>query len=83
MRNGEEVYCRREAPLGSRLPTALHCVTVAEAELMAQQGRETTEHLQHDTAGLPLRGARRHLSLSLSKPGRTTTRSAVRAGLYL
>jgi hypothetical protein len=51
MRNGEEVYCRRETPLGSRLPTALHCVTVAEAELMEQQGRETTEHLQHDTAG--------------------------------
>ena len=51
MRNGEKVYCRREVPLGSRLPTTLKCVTVAEAELMAKEGRETTEHIQRNTAG--------------------------------
>jgi hypothetical protein len=46
MRNGEKVFCRREIPLGSRLPTTLKCVTVAEAETMAKEGKETTEHLQ-------------------------------------
>lgn len=51
MRNGEKVYCRREIPLGSRLPTTLKCVTVAEAELMAKEARETTEHIQRNTAG--------------------------------
>lgn len=51
MRNGEKVYCRREIPLGSRLPTTLKCVTVAEAELMAKEARETAEHVQRNMAG--------------------------------
>jgi hypothetical protein len=51
MVNGEEKYCRREIPLGSHLPTVLHCVTVAEAEAMAREGRETTERIQRSTAG--------------------------------
>lgn len=51
MRNGEKVFCKREIPMGSRLPTALHCLTVAEAELIAQEGRETTERIQRNTVG--------------------------------
>lgn len=51
MRNGEKVFCRREAELGSRLANKLHCMTVAEAELIAKEGRETTERLQRSTAG--------------------------------
>jgi len=51
MVNGEELYCRREAPLGSRLESVRHCVTLAEAELMAKEGKETTERLQRNTPG--------------------------------
>jgi hypothetical protein len=51
MVNGREKYCRRETPVGSHLPTALHCVTVAEAEAMAREGRETTERVQRNTSG--------------------------------
>jgi hypothetical protein len=51
MRNGEKVFCKREIPMGSRLPTALHCLTVAEAELIAQEGRETTERIQRNMVG--------------------------------
>jgi hypothetical protein len=51
MVNGQEKYCRREAPLGSRLTTLMHCVTLAEAELMAKEGRETTEHIQNNEYG--------------------------------
>ncbi len=51
MVHGEEKYCRREIPLGSHLATVMHCVTVAEAELMAKEGRETTERIQRNTVG--------------------------------
>jgi hypothetical protein len=51
MNHGEKLYCRREIPLGSHLPTVLHCVTVAQAEAMAREGREVTEHIQRNTAG--------------------------------
>jgi hypothetical protein len=51
MRNGEKVFCKREIPMGSRLPTALHCLTVAEAELIAKEGRETTERIQRSMVG--------------------------------
>jgi len=51
MRNGEKVFCKRETPMGSRLPTALHCLTVAEAELIAKEGRETTERIQRNSVG--------------------------------
>jgi hypothetical protein len=58
MVNGEEMYCRREAPLGSRLQSTRHCVTLAEAELMAKEGKETTERLQRNTPGclMPAQG---------------------------
>ncbi len=51
MRNGEKVFCKREIPMGSRLPSALHCLTVAEAELIAKEGRETTERIQRSMVG--------------------------------
>ena len=51
MINGEKLFCRREAPLGSRIPTELHCVTVAEAKMIAREGRETTEEIQRNQTG--------------------------------
>ena len=51
MVNGQEMYCRREAPLGSRLGSTVHCVTVQEAELIAKEGREVTERIQRSTPG--------------------------------
>ena len=51
MVRGEEKYCRREAPLGSHLATVMRCVTVAEAEMMAREGREVTEREQRNTTG--------------------------------
>jgi hypothetical protein len=51
MVNGQEKYCRREIPLGSHLATVFHCMTVAEAQAMAKEGRETTERIQRSTAG--------------------------------
>ena len=51
MVNGEERYCRRETPLGSHLATVMHCVTIAEAEAMAREGRETAERIQRNTSG--------------------------------
>lgn len=49
--NGETLYCKREAPLGSRIATTLHCMTVSEAEMIAREGRETTEHIQRTVSG--------------------------------
>jgi hypothetical protein len=49
MVNGQEKYCRREIPLGSRLATIMRCVTVAEAQAMAREGREFTERIQRNT----------------------------------
>ena len=51
MVRGEPKYCRREIPLGSHLATVMRCVTVQEAELMAKEGRETTERIQRNTSG--------------------------------
>lgn len=51
MVNGVQKYCRRETPLGSHLASVMHCVTVAEAEEMVREARETTEHIQRNTPG--------------------------------
>jgi hypothetical protein len=58
MVDGKEMFCRREAPLGSRLMSRVHCVTVQEAELMSKEGRETAEHIQRSMTGciVPVRG---------------------------
>lgn len=46
MRNGDRIFCRREVPLGSHLPTVLNCVSAEEAERIAQAARGDTEHSQ-------------------------------------
>ena len=46
MRNGDRVFCRREVPLGSHLPTVLNCVTADEAERIAQAAKGDIEHSQ-------------------------------------
>lgn len=51
MVRGEERYCRRETPTGSHLSSVLHCVTIAEAQAMAKEAREVTQHIQHNTTG--------------------------------
>jgi hypothetical protein len=58
MVRGQERYCRREAPLGSRLESVMHCVTLAEAEIMAHEGKETTERIQRNQPGclMPAQG---------------------------
>jgi hypothetical protein len=48
MVRGEAKYCRREAPLGSRLESVMHCVTLDEAEVMVREGKETTERIQRN-----------------------------------
>ena len=58
MVNGKEKYCRRETPLGSHLATVMHCVTVAEAEAMAREGRETAERLQRNQSACIKDGGR-------------------------
>src|SRR5689334_11594392 len=46
MRNEDRVFCRREVPLGSHLPTVLNCVTADEAERIAQAAKGDIEHTQ-------------------------------------
>lgn len=46
MRNGDRVFCRREVPLGSHLPTVLNCVTPDEAERISQAAKGDIEHSQ-------------------------------------
>jgi hypothetical protein len=49
MRNGEKIYCRREAPMGSRISSGQHCGTVAELATTTQEGREGLERTQRNT----------------------------------
>ena len=49
MRNGEKIYCRREAALGSRIPAGQHCGTVAELATTTREGREGLEKTQRTT----------------------------------
>jgi len=51
MVQGEEKFCKREIPVGSHLATVMHCVTIAEAEAMAREGRETAERIQRNASG--------------------------------
>ena len=46
MVHGQPKYCRREKPIGSNLASVMRCVTVEEAEMIAKEGRETTERIQ-------------------------------------
>jgi len=46
MRNGEKIYCRREAALGSRISASQHCGTVAELSTTTQEGKDYLEKTQ-------------------------------------
>ncbi|HLY51884.1 MAG TPA: hypothetical protein VKQ31_02635 [Steroidobacteraceae bacterium] len=45
-RGGEEVYCRKEHAIGSRINTVKHCGTIKELKLMEQQTRKGVEESQ-------------------------------------
>ncbi|MBV8974931.1 MAG: hypothetical protein JOY74_07405, partial [Sinobacteraceae bacterium] len=47
--NGEKIYCRREAPMGSRISSGQHCGTVAELATTTQEGRQGLERSQRNT----------------------------------
>jgi hypothetical protein len=51
MVRGEIEYCRREAPLGSRLATTQRCMTVAEARVAATEAQQTAQRIQRTTPG--------------------------------
>ena len=51
MVRGQEMYCRREAPGGSRIQSVMQCMTLAEAEVMMREGKETTERIQRNQPG--------------------------------
>jgi hypothetical protein len=54
MRNGEKIYCRREAQLGSRIPDVQHCGTVTQlkdATLNGQDYAEKAQRTQLNPAG--------------------------------
>jgi hypothetical protein len=57
MMNNEKVFCKRETPIGSHLATTLHCLTAAEAELMAKEGKDTVERLQRNMTSCLAPGA--------------------------
>jgi hypothetical protein len=46
MRNGEKIYCRREAALGSRISAGQHCGTVTELSTTTQEGKDYLEKTQ-------------------------------------
>lgn len=46
MRNGEKIYCRREAELGSRISSVQHCGTVTQLKTATQDGRDYTDKAQ-------------------------------------
>jgi hypothetical protein len=46
MRNGEKIYCRREAPLGSRISDVQHCGTVSQLATATQDGKDYVEKTQ-------------------------------------
>jgi hypothetical protein len=46
MRNGEKIYCRREAALGSRISASQHCGTVVELATTTQAGKDYLEKTQ-------------------------------------
>ena len=50
MKNGERLYCKSERPTGSNLPST-HCLTVAEAEALSKNAKESTERIQHSKGG--------------------------------
>jgi hypothetical protein len=54
MRNGEKIYCRREAALGSRIIASQHCSSVVELATTTQAGKDyldTTQRSQLNPVG--------------------------------
>jgi len=49
MMRGDVFFCRREVPLGSRLPSVDSCVSVAGAERIANGSREDLESMQRQS----------------------------------
>ena len=46
MRNGEKIYCRREAALGSRISAGQHCGTVTDLATATQDGKDYLDKTQ-------------------------------------
>lgn len=46
MHRGEEVYCRKDAALGSRLSTVRTCGTIKELKLQEQEARRAVQDTQ-------------------------------------
>ena len=46
MRDGQKIYCRREAALGSRIVAAQHCGTVAQLSTTTQEGKDYLDKAQ-------------------------------------
>ena len=46
MRNGEKVYCRREAELGSRIAASQRCGTVSQLATTTRDGKDYLEKTQ-------------------------------------
>jgi len=53
MRHGQEVYCRRETALGSRLTPVKTCGTIEELRAMEQRTRNDMEQSQHRQTNSP------------------------------
>jgi hypothetical protein len=50
MRNGERVFCRRETPIGSHLPSHLNCLTAEEALILTRDAQNNTMHQQRNSS---------------------------------
>jgi hypothetical protein len=46
MRDGQKYFCKREAPIGSRLESIMKCLTPEEADRVAIDARANVEHMQ-------------------------------------
>ena len=53
MRHGQELYCRRETALGSRLTPVKTCGTIAELRAMEQRTRNDLEQAQQRQTSSP------------------------------
>jgi hypothetical protein len=56
VRNGETLYCRDEAPLGSRFEKRV-CNTADQLAELARNSQENTVHAQRNTSGVPPKAA--------------------------
>jgi hypothetical protein len=52
MRHGEQVYCKRETALGSRVNAVKTCGTIAELKLMEQRTKQGLQDTQRQQVGI-------------------------------